>query len=135
MADIVLAADHTVFADRSHFATRDTVPGDGVNLVWGELLGPTRAKYFLLMGSTIDAQEAYRLGVVNEVLPLAELSDRAWAIAREFARRDLSVLRYAKAAVSAGFRRDFSQGLSHSLGVEGCGHWARGGIKPARITD
>ena len=135
MADLVLAADHALFADRSHFATRDTVPGDGVNLVWGELLGPTRAKYFLLMGSTIDAQEAHRLGVVNEVLPLAGLGDRAWAIARELARRELPVLRYAKAAVSAGFRRGFAEGLSHSLGVEGCGHWARGGIKAGRIAD
>jgi enoyl-CoA hydratase/carnithine racemase len=135
MADFVLAAEHAVFADRSHFATRDTVPGDGVNLVWGELLGRTRAMYFLLMGTTIDAQEALRLGVVNEVLPLAELSDRAWAIARELARRELPVLRYAKAAVAAGFRSDFAKGLSHSLGVEGCGHWARGGIKPARISD
>jgi enoyl-CoA hydratase/carnithine racemase len=135
MADFVLAAEHAVFADRSHFATRDTVPGDGVNLVWGELLGRTRAMYFLLMGTTIDAQEALRLGVVNEVLPLAELNDRAWTIARELARRDLPVLRYAKAAVAAGFRSDFTKGLSHSLGVEGCGHWARGGIKPARISD
>jgi hypothetical protein len=45
------------------------------------------------------------------------------------------VLRYAKAAVSVGFRRNFSEGLSHSLGVEGCGHWSLGGIKPAHITD
>ncbi len=135
MADVVLAAEHVTFADRSHFATRDTVPGDGVNLVWGELLGPTRSKYFLLTGSTIDAQEALRLGVVNEVLPLSGLSDRAWELARQLALRHLPVLRYAKAAVSVGFRRDFTENLSHSLGVEGCGHWSLGGIKAAHITD
>jgi enoyl-CoA hydratase/carnithine racemase len=128
MADLVLAAEHVVFADQSHFATRGTVPGDGVNLVWGQLLGPTRTKYFLLTGSTIDAAEALRLGIVNEVLPLADLRDRAWALARELAGRNLDVLRYAKAAVSIGFRRDFSEGLSHGLGVEGCGHWSRGGL-------
>jgi len=135
MADFVLAADHAVFADRSHFATRDTVPGDGVNLVWAELLGPTRAKYFLLTGSTIDAAEALRLGVVNEVLPLDRLNVRVWELAREMAARDLAVLRYAKAAVSVGFRRHFTDNLSHSLGVEGCGHWALGGIKAAHIKD
>jgi enoyl-CoA hydratase/carnithine racemase len=135
MADLVLAAEEVVFADRSHFATRDTVPGDGVNLIWGELLGPTRSKYFLLTGSTIDAQEALRLGVVNEVLPLQQLSDRAWALARQLALRHLPVLRYAKAATSMGFRRDFAEKLSHSLGVEGCGHWSLGGIKAAHITD
>jgi enoyl-CoA hydratase/carnithine racemase len=135
MADFVLAAEHAVFADRSHFATRDTVPGDGVNLVWGELLGPTRAKYFLLVGTSIDAQEALRIGVVNEVMPLARLHDRAWELARQLAERPLPVLRYAKAAVAVGFRRDFKENLSHSLGVEGCAHWSLGGIKPAHITD
>jgi len=134
MADFVLAAEHVVFADHSHFATRDTVPGDGVNLVWGELLGPTRAKYFLLTGSTIDAPEALRLGVVNEVLPRPDLPGRAWELARQLAVRHLPVLRYAKAAVSVGFRRDFTENLSHSLGVEGCGHWSLGGIKAARVT-
>jgi enoyl-CoA hydratase/carnithine racemase len=135
MADLVLAAEHAVFADRSHFATRDTVPGDGVNLIWSELLGPTRAKYFLLTGSSIDAAEALRLGVVNEVLPPDRLADRAWALARELAARELAVLRYAKAAVSVGTRRNFTENLSHSLGVEGCAHWALGGIKAAHIVD
>jgi len=37
-------------------------------------------------------------------------------------------------AVSVGTRRDFSEGLSHGLGVEGCGHWSLGGIKPGRFS-
>jgi enoyl-CoA hydratase/carnithine racemase len=135
MADIVLAAENAAFADHSHFATRDTVPGDGINLVWAELLGPTRAKYFLLTGSVIDAAEALRLGVVNEVLPLDRLNPRAWELARELAARELAVLRYAKTAISLGFRQHFAENLSHSLGIEGSGHWARGGIKAARIAD
>jgi enoyl-CoA hydratase/carnithine racemase len=133
MADLVVAAEHTVFADRCHFATRGTVPGDGVNLVWAELLGPTRAKYFLLLGTTIDAAEALRLGVVNEVVPAGDLHSRVWALARELAARELPVLRYAKAAVSVGFRQNFSENLSHSLGIEGAAHWSRGGIRPTRI--
>jgi enoyl-CoA hydratase/carnithine racemase len=135
MADIVLAAEHATFADHSHFATRDTVPGDGINLVWAELLGPTRAKYFLLTGSVIDTADALRLGVVNEVLPLDRLHARAWELARELAARELAVLRYAKTAISLGFRQHFAENLSHSLGIEGSGHWARGGIKAAHITD
>jgi enoyl-CoA hydratase/carnithine racemase len=135
MADIVLAAENAAFADHSHFATRDTVPGDGINLVWGELLGPTRAKYFLLTGSVIDAADALRLGVVNEVLPRDRLNARAWELARELAARELAVLRYAKTAVSLGFRQHFAENLSHSLGIEGSGHWARGGIKAAHIAN
>jgi enoyl-CoA hydratase/carnithine racemase len=134
MGDIVLAADHAEFADRAHFASRDTIPGDGVNLVWGELLGPTRTKYWLLTGASISAEEGVRIGFVNEVLPPTDLLPRAWALATDLARRDLATLRYAKAAASIGFRRDFSAGLSHGLGVEGCGHWNLGGIKSGRVS-
>ena len=134
MGDIVLAASHAEFGDRAHFAVRDTVPGDGANLIWGELLGPTRAKYFLLTGSTISAEEALRIGFVNEIHAPETLYGRAWELAEELAVRSLPVLRYAKAAVSVGTRRDFSEGLSHGLGVEGCGHWSLGGIKPGRFS-
>lgn len=134
MADIMLAAPHAEFADRAHFATRDTVPGDGVNLVWGEILGQHRAKYWLLTGSSIDAEEGVRIGFVNEILPAEELLDRAWTLARHLAARDLAVLRYTKAAMSIGFRRHFAEGLSHGLGVEGSGHWSRGGIRKGHVS-
>ncbi|MET0928466.1 MAG: enoyl-CoA hydratase/isomerase family protein [Aeromicrobium sp.] len=129
MGDIVLAAEHAEFADHAHFAGRDTVPGDGVAVVWGELLGPTRTKYFLLTGERIDATEAKRLGVVNEVLPADELDARAWELARDLARRSLPVLRYTMSAIGAGFRRDFDERISHGLGVQGSGHWSLGGVK------
>lgn len=134
MADIVLAADHAEFADRAHFALRDTVPGDGVNIVWGELLGPTRAKYWLLTGAAIDAEEGHRIGFVNEVLSADALHDRAWDLATDLARRELPVLRYTKAAISIGFRRDFDERLSNGLGVEGCAHWVLGGIKAGHLA-
>jgi enoyl-CoA hydratase/carnithine racemase len=134
MADIVLAAPHAEFGDRAHFAIRDTVPGDGANLVWTDLLGPTRAKYYLLTGATITADEAQRIGFVNEILALPDLRPRAWALARELSCRSLPVLRYAKAALSIGVRPNFKQNLSHSLAVEGSAHWTLGGIKPGRFS-
>jgi len=130
MADIVLAAPHAEFADRAHFATRNTVPGDGVHVVWDALLGPSRAKYFLLTGASIEAAEAQSLGFVHEVVPADRLPDRAWELAEELAARSLPVLRYTKAALSIGFRRHFAEGLSHGLAVQGCGHWSLGGIRP-----
>jgi enoyl-CoA hydratase/carnithine racemase len=129
MGDVVLAAEHAEFADHAHFATRDTVPGDGVAVVWGELLGPTRTKYFLLTGQVIPAAEALSLGVVNEVLPGDQVLTRAWELARDLARRSLPVLRYSKAAIGAGWRRDFDERISHGLGVQGSGHWSLGGVR------
>jgi enoyl-CoA hydratase/carnithine racemase len=134
MGDIVLASSDAQFADRAHFAVRDTVPGDGANLVWGELLGSTRSKYFLMTGSAISADEALRIGFVNEVLEPAGLRTRAWELAHDLARRSLPVLRYTKAATSIGFRRDFDANLSHGLGIEGCGHWSRGGLRPGLFS-
>jgi enoyl-CoA hydratase/carnithine racemase len=134
MADIVLAAAHAEFADKAHFATRGTVPGDGVNVVWSELLGPTRAKYHLLTGIPVSAPEARQIGFVNEILDPAGLLPRAWELAAELAQSPLAVLRYAKAALSIGVRPDFTERLSHGLGVEGTAHWALGGLKPTRIV-
>jgi enoyl-CoA hydratase/carnithine racemase len=134
MGDVVLAAEHAEFADRAHFAVRNTVPGDGVNIIWGELLGPTRAKYFLLTGQAIAADEALRLGVVNEVLPAADLQRRAAELSAQLAERTLPILRYTKAAISIGFRRGLREHISHGLGVQGSGHWSLGGITPTRYS-
>jgi enoyl-CoA hydratase/carnithine racemase len=134
MGDIVLAAEHAEFADHAHFAVRDNVAGDGSNIIWCELLGRTRAMYFLLTGERIPATEGKRIGFVNEVLPADKLSARAWEIARDLARRELPVLRYAKDAIAIGTRRDLRANLSHGLGVQGSGYWAIGGIKAGRFS-
>jgi enoyl-CoA hydratase/carnithine racemase len=120
MSDIVLAADTAVFADAPHFAY-GTVPGDGVHVVWENLLGTNRARYFLLMAQTIDAEEAQRLGVVNEVQPASAVLARAHEIAAGLATKPLSVLRYTRAALTMRLRRLLLEGLSHGLALEGCG--------------
>lgn len=122
LADIVLAADTAVFADKTHF-TKNAVPGDGVHLLWPYLLGPRRGKYFLLTGEEIDAVEARRLGVVNEVLPAAALTDRAAELAAELAGRSLPLLRYTREALNVLERGALlgAQGLSHGLALEGAG--------------
>jgi enoyl-CoA hydratase/carnithine racemase len=133
MGDIVLAATHAEFADKAHFAIRGTVPGDGVNVVWSELVGPTRSKYHLLTGIPIGAAEARQIGFVNEVLAPGDLLPRAWELATQLAQSPLPVLRYAKAALSIGSRPDFNERLSHGLGVEGTAHWSLGGLKPVHL--
>jgi enoyl-CoA hydratase/carnithine racemase len=120
LADVVVAADTAMFADKAHFQTAG-VPGDGVHLVWPALLGSTRGNYFLLTGQEIDAAEALRIGIVNEVVPSEALSDRVWTLAREFATRSVEVLRYTRDALAIGRRAVFANSLSHGLAVEGLG--------------
>jgi enoyl-CoA hydratase/carnithine racemase len=127
LADIVLADQTAVFADKAHF-TRGTPPGDGVHLVWLNLLGPNRGRSFLLLGSEIDANEALRLGLVAEVTQPESLLIRAHEIADELAALPRPTLMYAKAAINITLRRLFAEGLSHGLALEGLAYFARGGI-------
>ena len=72
MCDLIVAADDTVF---SNPVLRMT--GAGVELLvepWE--LGIRKAKEFLWTGEKIDAQEAWRLGLVNRVVPAADLAER-----------------------------------------------------------
>src|ERR1700740_1602171 len=67
LADIVLATPSTVFQDKPHFEF-GIVPGDGVNLLWPEVIGSIRGRYFLLTRQELDAETAKQWGVVNEIV-------------------------------------------------------------------
>lgn len=134
MGDIVLAADTARFADHAHFRYRDTVPGDGIKLVWDPLLGPTRTNHWLLTGAVMTAADGERIGFVNEILPPADVLARAWEIADDLARRPTPVLRYLKSVLSVGRRRDFGEGLSHGLALQGGAYSARGGMTADHVA-
>ncbi len=120
LADVVIAADTTVIADLAHF-THGAVPGDGAHLVWPYLLGPRRGKYFLLTGQRIEAQEALALGLVNELVPVGAVNDRALQLAREWASQPLPVIKYTRECLNIIEREQLmlSTGLSHGLALEG----------------
>lgn len=117
LADIVLASDTAVFCDPH--AINGSVPGDGAHIIWPMLIGMSRAKYFLLTGEQIGAEEARRLGAVHEVLPLDGLLDRAWEHARDIARRPVLSNRYTRAVMNLELRRQLHEHLSHGLALEG----------------
>ena len=77
MCDLIVAADDAEFSNPVLRLT-----GAGVELLvepWE--LGIRKAKEFLFTGDTIDAQEAWRLGLVNRVVPRAELEARTRELA------------------------------------------------------
>jgi enoyl-CoA hydratase/carnithine racemase len=75
LTDIVLATPETMFQDKPHFDF-GIVPGDGVNLLWPEVIGSIRGRYFILTRQRLDAQTAKDWGVVNEIVPAARC--RRW---------------------------------------------------------
>jgi len=125
LCDVVLAANHATFQDAPHFPS-GLVPGDGVHVVWPMLLGLNRARYFLMTGQELSANEALDLGVVNEVMPQADLMDRAWALARGIRQRPELTVRLTREAMLQPVKRAMLDYLPYGLALEGlaaCDYW------------
>src|SRR5262249_31218056 len=88
------------------------VPGGGGTQRLPRLVGKGRALQLILTGGMISAQEAYRIGLVNEVVPPADLITRAETIlAQIFANAPIAV-RFSLEAVNKGLETTQSEGLS-----------------------
>jgi enoyl-CoA hydratase/carnithine racemase len=118
LADIVLAAPEATFQDSGHFPNR-MVPGDGVHFVFSMLLGINRARYFLLTGQTISADEALRLGLVAEIHDASDLLARAWELAEELAKQNPLVLRYTRLLLTQELKKASLDLLGYGLALEG----------------
>ena len=114
LADIVIASETALFCDSGHFPGGQ-VPGDGMHVVFPMLLGINRARYFLLTGQVIDAQEALRLGLVNEVLPKDKVLARAWEHARALATKPEVLVRHTRALLAELIKRQLQEYLSLGL--------------------
>lgn len=117
LSDIVLAADTVYFQDIPH-APSGLVPGDGMQIVWPLLIGHNRGRYFLLTGEKIDAYEAKRLGVVNEVLPAEKLLERAYELAGGLARRNPIMMRNTRAVFVRPLKKAILDDLHYGLALE-----------------
>jgi enoyl-CoA hydratase/carnithine racemase len=84
LCDITLCADDVVFKDPH--ADFGLAPGDGLGLAFQHLMNPKQQAYYLYTSESMDAGTALRLGILNEVLPRADLLPRARAIAARILR-------------------------------------------------
>src|ERR1700756_5005951 len=80
LADIVLATPSTVFQDKPHFEF-GIASGDGVHLLWQEVIGSVRGRYFILTNQELSSETAKDWGVVNEIVAPERLLSRAREIA------------------------------------------------------
>ena len=118
LTDIILATPQTVFQDKPHFDF-GIVPGDGVNLLWPEVIGSIRGRYFILTRQLLDAQTAKDWGVVNEIVPADRLLARAHEIADAIAALPPLTSRYTRIALTQKLRRIIDEGSGYSLALEG----------------
>ncbi|WP_210241875.1 MULTISPECIES: enoyl-CoA hydratase-related protein [Bradyrhizobium] len=88
------------------------LPGGGGTQRLPRLVGKGRALQLILSGGIISAQEAYRIGLVNEVVPAADLITRAEAILNEIAANAPIAVKYALDAVNHGMEASQAEGLA-----------------------
>jgi enoyl-CoA hydratase/carnithine racemase len=117
LSDIVLATPSTVFLDKPHFDF-GIVPGDGVNLLWPEVIGSVRGRYFFLSGEELDAQTAQAWGAVNEIMPADKLLPRAREIAEGLVKLPPLTTIYTRITLTQKLRRIIDEGTAIGLALE-----------------
>jgi enoyl-CoA hydratase/carnithine racemase len=118
LCDIVLATPSTVFQDKPHFEI-GIVPGDGVHLLWQEVIGTIRGRYFILTRQELDAQTAKDWGAINEIVPADKLLPRARELAEGLAKLPPLTTRYTRIALIQKLRRIIDEGVGYGLALEG----------------
>jgi len=102
---IALNCDFRVMADNARLGVPET--GLGVYLSWGatprlvSLLGPAKAKEFIMTCDPVDAAEALRIGMVNSVVPPGKLISAGYELAGKIMRRGPLAIRITKKQVNA----------------------------------
>jgi enoyl-CoA hydratase len=114
-AEMALAADLRIAADTTRFGfpevERGWVGGGGASQALPRLIGQGQAMRLLLLGEQIDAAEALRLGLCEEVVPQADLLTRARAIVRRVASFSPVAAQSVKAAVRMSMEAPLSAGV------------------------
>jgi enoyl-CoA hydratase len=98
LCDVIFMADTATIGD-PHVRV-GLVAGDGGAVIWPLAVGPARAKRYLLTGDPLGAAEAERIGLVNRVVPAADLDAEAMAFAARLAAGAPLAVRYTKTAVN-----------------------------------
>ena len=113
--ELALACDLRIAAGTARLGLPQIVSGlipwDGGTQHLPRLVGRAKAMEMILLGESISAEEAYRVGLVNKVVTLEELSLVVADMAQGIASRAPVAVRYAKEAVEKGLALTLEQGL------------------------
>ena len=78
------------------------IPGSGGTQRLTRLVGMTKAKEMLLLGDAVNGDEAYRIGLVNKVVPKEKLMEEAMAVAKRLAEKPRVAVSLIKTAINNG---------------------------------
>ncbi|MFI6641118.1 enoyl-CoA hydratase/isomerase family protein [Streptomyces sp. NPDC050504] len=114
--ELALCADYRIAADDAKLGQPEVllglIPGAGGTQRLSRLIGPSRAKDLIFTGRTVKAPEALALGLVDRLVPAAEVYEQAHAWAARLARGPAIALRAAKESIDMGLETDIETGLA-----------------------
>jgi enoyl-CoA hydratase len=117
--ELALSCDLRIASDKASFGQPEInlgiIPGGGGTQRLTRLVGEGKAMELILTGDIIDAQTAYNLGLVNMVVPAADLEAKTMELANRIAEKSPVALRMAKEAVKLALRSNLDEGLRREV--------------------
>jgi len=117
--ELAMSCDFRIASENAKFSQPEVnlgiIPGWGGTQRMPRLVGRSAAKYLMMTGEMIDANEALRIGLVDKVVPLAELMDRVRAIALLIMKKAPMAVRMVKRAINHGLDMDLASGVLYEV--------------------
>ncbi|WP_328671513.1 enoyl-CoA hydratase/isomerase family protein [Streptomyces sp. NBC_00328] len=114
--ELALCADYRIAGDNAKLGQPEIllglIPGAGGTQRLSRLIGPSKAKDLIFTGRMVKADEALTLGLVDRVVPAADVYTEAHAWAARLAQGPAIALRAAKESIDAGLETDIETGLT-----------------------
>ncbi|WP_316781874.1 enoyl-CoA hydratase/isomerase family protein [Streptomyces sasae] len=114
--ELALCADYRIAADNAKLGQPEIllglIPGAGGTQRLPRLVGPSKAKDLIFTGRMVKADEALAIGLVDRVVPAADVHTEAHAWAARLAQGPAIALRAAKEAIDTGVETDLETGLA-----------------------
>jgi len=121
-ANVALLCDVTVAAETAKLADTHVplgaVAGDGGAVIWPLLIGPNRAKEFLMLGDTITGADAARIGLVNYAVQTDQVLPKARELAQRLADGPTWAIRWSKLAVNKWLKQQANLIMDAGLAYE-----------------
>ena len=115
--EIAMGCDIIIASERAKFGQPEInigiIPGGGGTQRLPRLIGACRARELIFTGDIITAEEAFKLGLVNRVVPEDQLMTIAKEIAAKIAVKSSAALKLAKQAINYGMQTSLEAGLKY----------------------
>lgn len=117
--ELSLCCDMVLASDDAKFALAEikigVIPGAGATVRLPRWVGKAKAMEILMLGEFLDAAEAHRIGLVNHVVPRADLENFTREFSGKLSKKSPLALAAAKATINIGAEMDRDRGIEYAL--------------------